>query len=151
MPAALANSLKADVEDRRSDHVPLVAATENEEVATLTATIETNLRQGRQACVAPSELWLRDNLEEVYALLFPFLGHGFRLAMSSSVGWLVTQKFVILVPDPTGFAPWSVLLGPGEPDDRRVRHCVHLVGWTKTPRTSGFHVLTTSPRLPDSD
>ena len=72
--------------------------TENEEVATLTS------------------LWLRDDLEEVYALLFRFLGYGFRLAMSN-VGWLVTQKFVILVPDPTGLGPWSVLLGPGEPCD----------------------------------
>ena len=51
----------------------------------------------KRASVAPSELWLRDDLEEVYALLFPFLGFGFRLAMSN-VGWHVTQKFVILVP-----------------------------------------------------
>ena len=29
----------------------------------------------------------------------------------SNVGWLVTQKFVILVPDPIFFAPWSVLYG----------------------------------------
>ena len=42
----LADSLKADAEDRKIDHAPLVAATEDEEVATLTATIETNLRQG---------------------------------------------------------------------------------------------------------
>ena len=27
------------------------------------------------------------------------------------------QKFIILVPDSIGFAPWSVLLGPGEPCD----------------------------------
>ena len=52
--------------------------------------------------------WLRDDLEEVYALLFRFLGFGFRLAMSS-VDWHVTQKFDILVPDPIGFAPWPVL------------------------------------------
>ena len=45
MRAALANSLKA-VEDRKSDHTTLVQVKENEEVATLTATIETNLRQG---------------------------------------------------------------------------------------------------------
>ena len=32
--------------------------------------------------VVASELWLRDDLEEVYALLFRFLGFGFRLAMS---------------------------------------------------------------------
>ena len=35
----------ADEEDRRSDHVPLAVVTENE-VATVTATMETNLRQG---------------------------------------------------------------------------------------------------------
>ena len=45
-----------------------------------------------------------------------FFGFGFRLAMSN-VGWHVTQKFVILVPDPIGFAPWPVLLNPGEPCD----------------------------------
>ena len=33
----------------------------------------------------------------------------------------------------------------------RVQHCVHLVVWKMTPRTSRAHVLTTSPRLPDSD
>ena len=32
----------------------------------------------------------RDDLEEVNALLFRFLGYGFRLAMSN-VGWLVTE------------------------------------------------------------
>ena len=42
----LADSLKADEEDRKTDHAPLVAAKENEEVATLTATIETNLQLG---------------------------------------------------------------------------------------------------------
>ena len=46
MPADFANSLKADETDHRSDHSPLVSVTENEEVATLTATIETNLQQG---------------------------------------------------------------------------------------------------------
>ena len=68
-----------------------------------------------QTRVAPSELRLRDDLEEVYAL-FRFLGFGFRLAMSN-VGWYVAQKFVILVPDPIGFAPWRVLPDPGEPCD----------------------------------
>ena len=34
-----------------------------------------------------------------------------------SNGWHVTQKFVILVPDPIGFAPWPVLVDPGEPCD----------------------------------
>ena len=46
MPADLADSQKAVEEDRKTDHAPLVAATENEEVATLTATIETHFRQG---------------------------------------------------------------------------------------------------------
>ena len=48
-----------------------------------------------QTSVAPSEIWLRDDLENIYALLFRFLRYGFRLAMSN-VGWLTTQKFVIL-------------------------------------------------------
>ena len=48
--------------------------------------------------VVASQLWLRDDLEEVYALLFRFLGYGFCLAVSN-VGWLVTQKFVILEVD----------------------------------------------------
>ena len=131
MLADLANSLKADEEDRRRDHAPLVAGTENEEVATLTVTIETNLRQRRQAYIAQSELGDKDDLEEVRALLFRFLGYGFRLAMST-VGWLVTQKFVILVPDPIGFAPESVLLGPGEPCD----NCA-LVNVDSSPRCGG--------------
>ena len=66
-----------------------------------------------QTRVALAELWLRDDLENIYALLFRFLGFGFWLAMSN-VGWHVTQKFVILVPDPIAFAPWPVLLDPGE-------------------------------------
>ena len=57
---------------------------------------------------------LRDDLANIYALLFRFLGYGFRLAMSN-VGWLATQQFVILVPDPILFAPWPVLLDQGEP------------------------------------
>ena len=45
MPEDLADTLKANEEDHKTDHVPLVQAKENE-VATLTATIETNIRQG---------------------------------------------------------------------------------------------------------
>ena len=45
MSAHLADSQKADEEDRKSDHATLVQAKENE-VATLTATIEPNLQQG---------------------------------------------------------------------------------------------------------
>ena len=57
---------------------------------------------------------LRDDLTNIYALLFRFLGYSFRLAMSN-VGWLATQQFVILVPDLILFAPWPVLLDRGEP------------------------------------
>ena len=67
-----------------------------------------------QTRVAPSEIWLGDDLENICALLFPFLGFGFRLAMSN-VGWHVTRKFVILVPHPIAFAPWPVLFDPGDP------------------------------------
>ena len=45
MPVDLADSLNADEVDRKSDHATLVAPTEDEEVATLTATIETNLQE----------------------------------------------------------------------------------------------------------
>ena len=45
MPADLADSLKADEEEGKTNHAPLVAAKENE-IATLTATIEMNLWQG---------------------------------------------------------------------------------------------------------
>ena len=95
MPAALANSLKAD-EDRKSDHTTLFQVKEEEveeegeeeEVVTHTATTETNFRQGdcgveadslseNRTWVAPAEIWPRDELEEVYALLFRFLGYGF--------------------------------------------------------------------------
>ena len=68
-----------------------------------------------QTCVAPSEIWLRGDLENIYALLFRFFGYSFWVAMSN-VGWLTTQMFVILVLDPIVyapfvFAPWSVLHG----------------------------------------
>ena len=46
MPAELADSQKGVEDDSKTDHAPLVAVTENEEVATLTATIETNFQQG---------------------------------------------------------------------------------------------------------
>ena len=59
-----------------------------------------------QTVVAPSEIWLREDLEKVYALLFRYVGIGTRLALCS-VAWLPTPEFVVLVPDPIGFAPWS--------------------------------------------
>ena len=44
MPANLADSLKGDEEDRKTDHAALVQVMENE-VVMLTATVETNLGQ----------------------------------------------------------------------------------------------------------
>ena len=55
---------------------------------------------------------MRDDLESVVMLLFRFVGSGFRLALCN-VGKLATWKFVVLVPDPIVFAPWSVLLPHG--------------------------------------
>ena len=49
-----------------------------------------------QISVAQAEIWLKDDLEKVYALLFGFVGNGFQLALCN-VGWLTTRKFVILV------------------------------------------------------
>ena len=69
-----------------------------------------------QTSVAPFEICLREDLEKVYALLFRNVGNDTRLALSN-VGLLTTREFVILVPDPTVFAPWSVLLDVGEPCD----------------------------------
>ena len=72
---------------------------------------------------------LRDDLTNIYALLFRFLGYGFRLAMCSE-GWLATQQFVILVPDPILFAPWPVLFDRGEPcHSLLTRHTT--TGWSK--------------------
>ena len=98
--------------------------------ATLTATIETNIQQDdpvsrwtpvqrlKQAS-APSEIWIREDLEKVYALLFRYVGIG----TGCNVDWLATQESVVLVPDPIVFAPWSVLLDRGEPCDRQLsRH-----------------------------
>ena len=59
---------------------------------------------------------MRDGFENIYMLLFRFLGNGFRLALCS-VSWLATRESVVLVPDPIGFAPWPVLFGRGEPCD----------------------------------
>ena len=119
-----------------------------EEVATLLATIETNLRQGDletgvgslSGDEASSEweekrqksrmeglrrralLWrlspesMRDGLENIYMLLFRFLGIGVRLVLCN-VSWLPTRESVVLVPDPIGFAPWPVLFDRDEPCD----------------------------------
>ena len=52
---------------------------------------------------------MRRDLENIYALLFRFVGNGFKLALCN-VGQLATRLFVVLMPDPIVFAPWSVLL-----------------------------------------
>ena len=59
---------------------------------------------------------MRDDLENIYMLLFRFVGNGFQLALCS-VSWLATRQSVGLVPDPIVFPPWSVLLDRGEPCD----------------------------------
>ena len=56
---------------------------------------------------------MKEELENIYMLLFRFVGDGFQLALCN-VGWLATRKFVVLVPDPIVFAPWSVLLDLGQ-------------------------------------
>ena len=56
---------------------------------------------------------MREDLENIYMLLY-----GFQLA-PCSVGWVATQKSIVLVPDPIVFAPWSVLVDRGEPCDSR--------------------------------
>ena len=61
-------------------------------------------------------------------------GNGFQLALCN-IGRLTTQKFVILVPDPIIFAPWSVLLEGGEPCVTAVKspHVVVLCFLGPTP------------------
>ena len=88
--------------------------------------------------VVASELWLRDDLEEVCALLVRFLWNSFLPALSN-VGWLVTQKFVILVPDPIVHAPWSVLLDC-------TASFVSLVNTSSLPPFAGLYV---KPRIKD--
>ena len=58
----------------------------------------------------------REDLENIYMLLFPFVGNGFQLALCN-VSWLLTWGSVVLVPDSIVFAQWSLLLDRGEPCD----------------------------------
>ena len=93
MSADLADPQKADGEASKAskaNHATLVAAKENE------------LKIQRD--VASSEIWLREDLERVYAVLFRNVGIGTGLALCS-VGWLTTREFVILVSDPIIFTP----------------------------------------------
>ena len=53
---------------------------------------------------------MREDLENIYMLLFRFVGNGFQLALCN-VGWLANQESVVLVPDPIVFVvgaarPW---------------------------------------------
>ena len=76
---------------------------------------------------------MRDDLENNNKLLFRFFGDGFRLALCS-VSWLATWESVVLVPDPTGFAPWPVLFGGGEPCDS-CQDMAHVVSCSSCPMT----------------
>ena len=51
-----------------------------------------------------SPQWMRDDLENIYMLLFMYVGNGTQLALCN-VGWLTTRAFVFLVPGPIVFAP----------------------------------------------
>ena len=59
---------------------------------------------------------MRDDLENIYLLLFRFVGNGFQVTLCK-VSLLATRESVALAPDPVVFAPWSVLLDRGEPCD----------------------------------
>ena len=59
---------------------------------------------------------MRDDLENIYVLLFRFLRNGFRLALCN-VSWLATRESVVLVPEPIGFEPWPVVFGRGRKGD----------------------------------
>ena len=129
MPADLANSLKAD-EGRKSDHTTLVHVKEIDEVATLTATIETNFQQGdlkTSVCsLSGGEEWekkrhksrmeglrrrllmwrlspesMRDDLENILREWLPAGALQRELACDPA--------------DPIGFAPWPLPSGRGEP------------------------------------
>ena len=59
---------------------------------------------------------MRDDLENIYMLLFMYVGNGFQLA-PCNVSWLATRESVVLVPDLIVFTSWSVRLDRGEPCD----------------------------------
>ena len=62
-----------------------------------------------QTRVAPAELWLRDDLENIFALLFRFLGFGFRLARDAEVRHSGARSHRL--------PPRPALLDEGEPCD----------------------------------
>ena len=63
---------------------------------------------------------MREDLENVYMLLFWFVGNGFQLALCN-VSWLATRESVVFVPDSIVFAPWSVLLSDDDGGPRETR------------------------------
>ena len=92
-----------DADPADSHHASLFAAKKQH-----TNTVTSEWRSSPQS--------MREDLENIYALFFWFLGNGFQLALCN-VGGLATWKFVVLVADPIVFAPWSVLLERGELGD----------------------------------
>ena len=70
---------------------------------------EQNGLRGRLLLWRSSPQWMRDDLENIYTLLFMYVGNGTQLALCN-VSWVATREFVVLVPDPVVFAPWSVLV-----------------------------------------
>ena len=54
---------------------------------------------------------IRDDLENIYMLIFRFVGMGFRLALCN-VSWVATRVFVVLVPNSLVFAPWVSAVRP---------------------------------------
>ena len=66
-------------------------------------------------------------------LLFVYVGNGTQLALCN-VGWL-TCEFVVLVPDPLGIAPWSVLLDRGELRDSCQDTAFVVVSCSSCPMT----------------
>ena len=54
---------------------------------------------------------MRDDLENIYMLLFMYVGNGFQLA-PCNVSWLATRESVVLVPDLIVFTSWSVPARP---------------------------------------
>ena len=129
MPADFADSLKADEEDRKTDHATLFAAKENEGVATLTATIETNFRQGdlgvevdsvegdlaetenSAADDGASSAWEERQKSRVKSpqfarrFLWPCDSTG-RCAQRRSCGWLAKAKATTRVDVPTAPRQW---------------------------------------------
>ena len=82
---------------------------------------------------------MRDDLENVYMLLFWFFGNGFQLALCS-VSWLspgVRRSRA----DPIVFAPWSVLLSDDDGGPRETRFMALTTQSFPIVSTCGFTLL----------